>query len=359
MSSPSARYHWPDDGHPLPSSALSREGYLPAARQASLLSVVVKCYNEQDKIAACLESALAVTRGLGAEIIVADALSTDGTVDIARRYPVRIVQMAHPTDRGCGATAQMGQQFARGEFLLLVDGDMELLPDFLPVALATMEDDPRLACVGGHHVEMSNAVEFRERRRRSAKYTEPTAARRLGGSALYRMAAIRDVGYFMNRNLYCSEELELGQRLRARGWRLKYLPVNAARHYGYETPPMTLLRRRWRSRYFDGYGQLLRSSWSQPYFGETLRVCGLYLLVIAWWGLLLALIGAMVLGVSGPVPLAAVILLPAIAVGVRKRSVARTMYALLRLQFHAAALLRGLLRPQRDPADPVKSVIIA
>jgi cellulose synthase/poly-beta-1,6-N-acetylglucosamine synthase-like glycosyltransferase len=340
-------------------SVVAQFACLEGARQAPQLSVVVKCYNEQDRIAACLDSILAATRERDAEIIVADALSSDGTVDIARRYPVRIVQMVHPEDRGCGATAQMGQQFARGELLLLIDSDMELLPDFLPHALTAMVDDPRLACVGGLHVQMSSAVEFQDRLRGLAKYTKPTAAKRLGGSALYRTAAIRDVGYFMNRNLYCSEELELGQRLRARGWRLKYLPINAVKHYGYEISTVTLLRRRWKSRYLDGYGQLLRRSWSGPFFRETLGVCRVHLLVIAWWCVLAALTFADVIGISGFLPLSAVALLPVIAIGVRKRNLERASYTFLLWQFQAAALVRGLSRRQRDPAEPVRSVIIA
>ena len=358
MNNEAAQCCRPDAQLPQSGSAL-REQSSATTQHVPLLSIVVKCYNEQKLIAGCLESVLAVARTLAAEIIVADALSTDRTVEIARRYPVQIVQMARPRDRGCGATAQMGQQFARGEFLLLVDSDMELFPDFLPVALEAMQEDPRLASVGGRLVEMSNAVEFQERSRRHDEYLEPISASRLSGSALYRMAAIRDVGYFMNRNLYCGEELELGQRLRRRGWHLKYFPVNAVRHYGYDAAPTTLLRNRWRSRYFDGYGQLLRCNWSKPYFGETLRICQLYLLVIGWWGAVAGLVAAIALGVPEPALLVAVMSLPPVAASIRKRSVSRGMYAVLLWQFHAAALLRGLLRPQMDPSRPVEYVVIA
>jgi glycosyltransferase involved in cell wall biosynthesis len=354
-----AARHCRPGGHSPQSGSASHEQSLPATQRVALLSIVVKCYNEQERIAGCLESVLAVARDLDAEIIVADALSTDRTVEIARRYPVQIVQMARPEDRGCGATAQMGQQFACGEFLLLVDSDMELFPDFLPIALEAMQEDPRLASVGGRLIEMSNAVEFQERSRRLDKYQEPISASRLSGSALYRMAAIRDVGYFMNRNLYCGEELELGQRLRRRGWHLKYLPVNAVRHYGYDAAPTALLRNRWRSRYFDGYGQLLRCNWSKPYFGETLRACRLYLLVIGWWGAVAGLVAAMALGVSEPALLVAVTSLPSVAASISKRSVSRGIYTVLLWQFHAAALLRGLLRPQMDPSRPVEYVVIA
>ena len=89
--------------------AASRQDGRSTDTPQPLISIVIKCYNEQDRIASCIESAMAVTHGLDTEIIVADALSTDKTVDIARRYPVRIVQMGHPTDRGCAAiSARLG-----------------------------------------------------------------------------------------------------------------------------------------------------------------------------------------------------------------------------------------------------------
>ena len=332
----------------------------PAPRDATppLLSVVVKCYNEERRIAACLESVLAATRGMDAEIIVADALSTDRTVAIARHYPVRIVRMADPADRGCGATAQLGGQHARGVFLLLVDGDMELLPGFLPAAFDAMAQDPRLAGAGGGLIEMSPAIEFQERRRRDASRPESRTPRRLSGSALYRMSAIREAGYFMNRDLYCGEELELGQRLRTKGWRLRLIETDAVKHHGHDSSAMTLLRQRWKSRYFDGYGQLLRHAWGKPYFGETLRVCALFLLVIGWWLAMAALAAAALLGFAGPWPLIAAGLAPLIAIGIRKRRIGAGAYTFLLWQFHAASFVRGLLRKRRDPGAAIASVTV-
>jgi hypothetical protein len=40
---------------------------------------------------------------------------------------------------------------------------MEVLPDFLPAALAALAADPRLGAVGGRLIEMSDALEFQER----------------------------------------------------------------------------------------------------------------------------------------------------------------------------------------------------
>ena len=324
-----------------------------------MLSIVIKCLNEEAHIGACLESALAATRGIDAEIVVADAYSSDRTIDIARQFPVRIVRMADPADRGRGATAQMGRQFARGQFLLLVDGDMEVLPDFLPAALAAMDADPGLAGIGGRLIEISGAMEFQERTRRDHRPAGDRTVRRLSGSALYRMSAILAAGHFMDRNLLCGEELDLGQRLRALGWRLKTIELDAIRHHGHEDAAVVLLSKRWRDRYFDGYGQLLRRAWRQPYFWEPLRVCALFLAVAGWWGALAVAIGAAALGWAAPAIPIAILLLPVAAIAVKKRRLGLGFYTFLLWQVHAAAFLRGLARRRKSPAEPVLAVVIA
>src|SRR3954447_27009383 len=88
------------------------------------LSVVIKALNEAEKIAACLRSVLAATDAATTEIIVADSLSDDATVEVASQFPVKVVQLARRADRGCGSAAQLGFQYARGKRLLLLDGDM-------------------------------------------------------------------------------------------------------------------------------------------------------------------------------------------------------------------------------------------
>lgn len=54
------------------------------------LSVVIITYNEEKNIRRCLES----VRGLAAEIVVVDSLSTDGTEGICHEFGVRFIEQA-------------------------------------------------------------------------------------------------------------------------------------------------------------------------------------------------------------------------------------------------------------------------
>jgi glycosyltransferase involved in cell wall biosynthesis len=322
-----------------------------------LVSVVIKCLNEEATLETCIRSVLSAVQGITAEIILADSISTDRSVEIAEGYPVCIVQLTDPSDRRCGAAAQLGYQHVRGRYLLLIDGDMTLLPGFLPAALAALESDARLAAVGGTLVEMSKGIEFQERQSRLKRSrTRPLAC--ITGCGLYRVEAIADVGYFMNRNLHCFEEYELGVRLRARGWTLRMLPTPCVRHYGHSDSASALLARRWRVRFFHGYGELLRTAWLTPLFPELVKPCLIALTVIGWWSVLAL---DAVAGAIWPVlwyALVPLMVLPIVALLLRKRSVKRAIYAFVTWQHAAMALIAGLSSPQINPRAPLAMKIL-
>ena len=105
----------------------------PAGAGAALpdLSVVVPVRNAEHLIEECLAS---ITRARPREIIVVDGLSTDRTLEIARRYPVRIVSDG---GRGVAAARAIGIELAQSPWVALIDVDM-VLPDG---ALAQLLDE--------------------------------------------------------------------------------------------------------------------------------------------------------------------------------------------------------------------------
>src|SRR5262249_3414297 len=155
------------------------------------------------------------------EVILADSASTDRTIEIARRYPIKIVQMTRVQDRSCGAGAQLGYQHSKGRYVWLVDGDMALKPAFLAAAVQFLDNHPDVAGGGGMLTEQETAnLECVKRSANEYSVRRPGLVTRLDGGGVYRRAAIESVGYLADRNMHGSEELELGARLIARGWRL-------------------------------------------------------------------------------------------------------------------------------------------
>jgi glycosyltransferase involved in cell wall biosynthesis len=324
------------------------------------VSVVIKALNEEANIARAIESALAAVASVGGEVVLADALSEDRTVAIARRYPITIAQLAHREDRGCGSGPQLGFQHARAEFIYLMDGDMELRPGFIEAALAALRAEPRLAGVGGilEYLE-TTTLEYRMRAARRKRDELPGYVSHLSGGGLYRAAAIREVGYFSNRNLHAWEELELGLRLGAAGWRLKRIDRQSVAHHCPNLGAFAYVAKRWRGGHlFGAAGELVRSALGKSYLPAVLRHLA-YLFYAAGW---MVLLGASLLA-----PLAwllrlalffALLATPVAAAAIRRRSVQFGFYIVPMLCLAVIMSLRGALRSQRDPFTPIESRLL-
>jgi glycosyltransferase involved in cell wall biosynthesis len=83
------------------------------------MSVTVITLNEADRIERCLES----IKDLADEIIVFDSGSTDGTLDIVRRYTDKIWETDWP---GYGRQKQRAIEQASGDWVLAIDSDEAL-----------------------------------------------------------------------------------------------------------------------------------------------------------------------------------------------------------------------------------------
>jgi glycosyltransferase involved in cell wall biosynthesis len=86
------------------------------------VSVVVPVRNAAGMLDECLAS---IVRSEPREILVVDGMSTDRTLDIARRYPVRILS---DEGRGLPAARLLGAEAAVSRRLALIDADV-VLPD--------------------------------------------------------------------------------------------------------------------------------------------------------------------------------------------------------------------------------------
>jgi glycosyltransferase involved in cell wall biosynthesis len=322
------------------------------------LSVVIKAFNEERAIGRCIESALEAVRDIDAEVIVADCFSLDRTVEIALRYPVTVARMTDPADRSCGAGAQLGFQYATGEYLLLVDADMVVLPEFIHRAIAAMDADSSIVGAGGMLEERSSTIEYQTRRNRKDPNFLPGEVSHLTGSALYRMSALRALGYFTDRNLQCVEECELAIRLRHAGGRLLRIDAPAVIHYGHIESSWRLLWRRSRNGSFFGYGSFLRAGIDKPYRAQILWALNIYLAVVAWWLTLTAtavLAGAGLISVW--VPVAVLAWLPAVAWW-RKRDFGAAAYSLATWNAQAVAMLIGSFRHRVDPSIRIDAEVL-
>jgi glycosyltransferase involved in cell wall biosynthesis len=325
------------------------------------VSVIIKALNEEPRIAAAIESAIAGLAGIDGEIILADGGSRDRTVEIARQYPITIVQLNNPADRSCGSGAQLGFQYSRGRYLLLMDGDMRLHKEFLPAAVRFLDHNTTVGGVGGHVLECETAnLEYEQRQRRYDPDRGVGPVTRLASSGLYRRTAIDSVGYVTDRNLHGNEEFDLGARLHTCGWSLARIDCAAVDHHGHTGNAYQLLLRRVKNRNAWAMGELFRAAVGRPHFSFLVRKDhnGLLCLTVTGWWLALALTPFVLSGWTAALATAAVFLLPFVAMSLRWRSIWLALYSVTAWNVFTSCSWLGLLRPRRSPTDWIDSTVL-
>ena len=121
-----------------------------APASAPLLSVVTPTFNESENLPILVEELHDALDGIDHEIVVADDDSPDGTwrvaEEIARTDPsVRVMRRFH--DKGLSAAVLDGMSIARGEYLAVIDADLQHDPTALPAMLDELRSGADV-CVG-------------------------------------------------------------------------------------------------------------------------------------------------------------------------------------------------------------------
>jgi CDP-glycerol glycerophosphotransferase len=116
------------------------------------ISVIVPCYNREKYVAQCIGNLLCQTYS-NLEIIVVDDGSTDDSVAIAARYPVRVV--SNPENMGPSATRNAGIAVATGDYIHFMDVDDMVNIDFYERMVATaVATDADMVCCSFIHERM-------------------------------------------------------------------------------------------------------------------------------------------------------------------------------------------------------------
>ena len=118
---------------------------LRAAPGRKKLSVIVTTFNEEINVAECLESVLWAD-----EIVLVDSFSTDRTVEIARTFPITVLQRQY---FGSAAQKNWALDRVQHEWVLIIDAD-ERVPEALArEVLTVLASDP---AIDGFYIRREN-----------------------------------------------------------------------------------------------------------------------------------------------------------------------------------------------------------
>ena len=126
------------------------------------VSVTIVTYNSGRFIKRCLESVLAQKYPLK-EIIVVDNASTDGTVDILEQFEDRCRIVYNDENIGFAAAQNQAIALSNGEWVLTLNPDVLLLPNFIQALVDAGQFDPKIGTVCGKLLTMT--AQLRDSRR--------------------------------------------------------------------------------------------------------------------------------------------------------------------------------------------------
>jgi glycosyltransferase involved in cell wall biosynthesis len=105
------------------------------------LSILMPVYNEQDRVADAVKQALDVDYPCPIELVVVDDGSRDSTAEILGRIDdPRVRVILHPRNQGKGAAIRTAVGAATGEYMVILDADLEYDPEDIPKLLQPVLD---------------------------------------------------------------------------------------------------------------------------------------------------------------------------------------------------------------------------
>ncbi len=221
--------------------------------QKDFVSIVIVNWNGKKYIIQCLEAVFKQTYK-NFEVIIIDNGSTDGSDRSIESYLPRIRLIRNQANAGFSKANNQGIKFSKGEFVLLLNTDAFIEPDFLEEAVKAAKSDERIGLVTGKILKQSS-----ESGKKVIDSTGHTGSRYRrfcdrGGDeedkgqydicgyvfgvcaacGLYKRRMLEDIsidGEYLDELFFSYyEDVDLGWRAQLRGWKAYYTPLAISYH---------------------------------------------------------------------------------------------------------------------------------
>ncbi len=226
------------------------------------VSIAIVTFNSARYIRRCLEAALA-QEGPPCEIVVVDNASTDDTAGILREFRQRICLVENVSNTGFAAGQNAAIRASSGEWVLTLNPDVLLKPDFIRRLVDAGAADRLAGAVCGKLLSIAPGFEplpqarvdsagiyfLPNLRHLDRGWSEPDSHRygraeyvfgASAAAALYRRAMIEDIsvnGEFFDPDFFVyREDADVAWRAQLLGWRCLYEPAAVGHHVRTVTP---------------------------------------------------------------------------------------------------------------------------
>ena len=220
--------------------------------EQALLTVAIATFNGRQLLEGVLASLQRQTIAVQIRVVVIDDGSSDDTVRWLREHRPDVQLIAHEGNLGVSRSLNEGLGLAEGEFLALLNNDIELEPDCLELLVQELYDHPEAAAstpklldfhrrdhldgAGDEYTWWGMANRRGHGELDRGQYDLPEAV--FGASAalaVYRRSAIETVGGLDEEFFAYLEDVDWSMRALLAGFQCRYQPQAVAYHMGSAT----------------------------------------------------------------------------------------------------------------------------
>ena len=207
---------------------------------APKVSIIIVNYNGKELLQKCLDSLLKVNYD-NFEIILVDNNSTDGTVEfITKNYPSLII-IKLDSNKGFAEPNNVAAKISKGKYLLFLNNDTVVTPNFISEMVKVMETDKKIAVCqslllkpdgsvdsSGDFIDHSGVVY--NSKTKIDEIREVSSAR--GASMLVRSDIFEKLDGFDQKFFITFEDVDLCWRSWILGYRVLIIPTSIVYHEG-------------------------------------------------------------------------------------------------------------------------------
>jgi len=252
------------------------------------VSIQIVMWNSKQYLPFCLRSIDQQTTD-DLSLLIVDNNSSDGSIQYIREVAPQIKIFQNRQNLGFSRAHNQAIQITRSPYVLVLNPDIVLTPNFLERLLATIEQDPQIGSVSGKLLKyyfkpdelkepaLSDIIDstglqmLRSRRtfnrgegeKDRGQYDDrPRVFGVSGAAALYRRAALENValnGEMFDEDFFAyKEDVDLAWRLQRNGWESRYVPTAIAYHHrgaagDVQSDSKIIRQRKHHSRFVNGY----------------------------------------------------------------------------------------------------------
>lgn len=124
------------------------------------VSIIIVSYNTEKLLQSCLFSIYNHARTLSFEIIVVDNASSDGSVEMIKNKFKKVKRIQNATNIGFAKGNNIGSEHAKGEFLLFLNSDTELVDNSIEKMVHILKTDEKVAIAGGQLLHTNGSKQY-------------------------------------------------------------------------------------------------------------------------------------------------------------------------------------------------------